>query len=178
MIPAPTVRIPGARVVRNAREDVRSLGEFRADACHEVERLFDGVSGKRINAALVPGVTRHTISRALNGCDGNPLYRLASWFVLCRRLGIPKARLQRVIDWLQGALDAAYDDAPEPTLEELLRTEQEKDAAEDVAEMRAATMGSDEAIREWLDRIRDRHAYDPTVIGALSRRLQIAAREV
>lgn len=178
MIPALNVPVPAARVVRKAREDVQALGEFRVDACREAEALFEGVSGKRINAALVPGVTRHTISRAINGCDGNPLYRLASWFVLCRRLGIPKARLQRVIDWLQGALDAAYDDAPEPTLEELLMTEQEKDAAEDVAEMRAATLGTDEAIREWRDRIRDRHAYDPTVIGALNRRLRLAGREV
>ncbi len=166
----PTLRV---KIAHTAREDVRVMDALRAEAAMEVERLFDGVSGKRINMALVPGIRRHSISRAANGCDGNPLYRLPSWFVLCRRLGVPKERLQRVIDWLQRCLDRAYDDVPAPELEDVLREEQERDAAEDVAEMRVATGGDVEDLREWLSRIMDRHAYDRTVIAAVSRRLAL-----
>lgn len=170
---ATNVPITTARVVRTAREDARGLDALRAEAAREVGLLFDGVSGKRINMALVPGLTRHGISRAMNGCDGNPLYRLPSWFVLCRRVGVPKDRLQRVLDWLQRCLDRAYDDVPTPNLEDVLREEQERDAAEDVAEMRVATGGSAEDLRAWLDRLLDRHAYDRTVIAAVSRRLAV-----
>lgn len=169
------VAVP-VRVVRNARKDVRDLDAVRLEAAQEVGRLFDGVTGKRINGALVPGITRHAISRAINGCDGNPLYKLPSWFVLCRRLGVPKARLQRIIDWLQEKLNEAYDDAPAPSLEEVLREEQEKDAAEDVAEMRVATGGGEPALQEWLERILDRHAYDGTVIAAVSAALATTRR--
>lgn len=163
--------VPALRKVpRMAVEDARGLELLRVEAAREVGRLFDGVSGKRINAALVPGITRHSVSRAMNGDEANPLYRLPSWFVLCRRIGVPKERLQRVINWLQAALDAAYADDSAPTLDEVMAKEQEHDAAEDPAQMRAA-LGCRESLGEWLDKVLARHAYDRKVIATVSAEL-------
>ncbi|HET7321691.1 MAG TPA: hypothetical protein VFI96_04280 [Longimicrobiaceae bacterium] len=172
MIASLTMQMRAPIVVRKTREDVALLGELRSEAAREAEALFYGVSGKRINGGLLPGVTRHSVSRAMNGCDSNPLYRLPSWFVLCRRIGIPKARLQRILDWLQRKLDEAYEGAPTPTLEEIHREEQARDAAEDVAQMHAATTGEREALAEWLDRVRERRAFDATVIACVEMELQ------
>jgi hypothetical protein len=124
------------------------------------------VSGKRITMANVPGATRNSISRALNGCESNPVWRLAGWFVLCRRLGVPKERLQRVLDWLQGQLDAAYaDEAPAP-LEEVLDRDAELDGRDDLPRQRAAR-GDRCALVELLEVEEMQLAHERLVVARL-----------
>lgn len=167
MIATATMPAPRLIVPRNSKQDVGLTDSFRGDAAREVEVAFAGISGKRISAVELPGVTRHSISRAMNGCESNPMARLAGWFVLARRLGVPKHRMQRLINWLQAALDAAYADEPGPSLDEVLSKETEKDSAEDPPQMKAA-MGCGESLHVWLDHLLDRHAYDRTVIATVS----------
>lgn len=166
---------PQSVVVRSPREVVGLLGDLRAHAAREVATAFDGISGKRINTALLPGITRHSISRATNGCESNPLFRLAGWFVLARRCGVPKYRLQRLVDWLQAALDAAYADQPRPSLHEVMEKETEVDAAEDPPQMRAAC-GDRDALHVWLDKVLERHSFDRTVIETVSAELWFTNR--
>ncbi len=155
---ASTFAVPARQVPRNSVDVVRGLDAFRVEATREVEALFSGVSGKRINGALMPGVTRHSISRALHGCESNPLARLVGWFVLARRIGIPKQRIQRVLDWLQAILDAVYDDAPVAPIEEVLDRDAELDAKDEPVRQRAAR-GDRAAMVELLELEREQTAH-------------------
>ena len=161
-----TMHAPGLQLPRMTREDARDLALLREEAAQEAERLFGGVSGKRINAALVPGVTRHSISRAIHGCDGNPFYKLPSWFVLCRRLGIPKEWPQRALDWLQRKLDEAYGDVPDAPLAEVLDRDAQLDGQDDLPRIRAVR-GDKAAILELLDIEEQQLAHGRTVLARL-----------
>jgi hypothetical protein len=132
MMPAPVMH------PRNGGDVARLLDSLRGEAAREVGAVFLDVSGKRISGAGLPGVTRNSVSRALHGCDSNPLWRLAGWFVLARRLGIPKARLQRAIGWLQSRLDEAYGDVPRATLAEVLEQDAAADGKDDLPRQKAA----------------------------------------
>jgi hypothetical protein len=160
MMPAPQngARRPG--------EFVRLSESLRFVAAEQVAAVFGDVSGKRIKAAGVPGATRNSISRALNGCESNPLWRLAGWFVLCRKLGVPKEKLQRLLDWAQGQLDAAYADAPAPALEDVLDRDAELDGRDDLPRQRAAR-GDRRALVELLEIEEMQLAHERTVVAKL-----------
>lgn len=150
----------------------RPAESLREEAAREVAALFDGVSGKKITGAGLPGVTRNAVSRAVHGCDSNPLWRIAGWFVLCRRLGIPKAKLQRILDWLQGQLDDAYGDVPDAPLGEVLDTDADLDGRDDLPRQRAAR-GDRRAMVELLEIEQRQLAHGRTVVARL--RAEIAA---
>lgn len=151
---------------RNSRDVVRLMGSLRLESVRETAALFGDVSGKRISGAAVPSATRHSVSRALNGCESNPLYRVVGWFVLARRLGIPKSRLQRVLDWLQEVLDAVYDDAPPEPLAEVLDRDAELDGRDDLPRLRAVR-GDRTAMLELMEVTREEMAHDRTVLARL-----------
>jgi hypothetical protein len=157
---------PAPNRARSPLDLFRASERVRLDAAHETAALFDGVSGKRITAAAVPGATRNSISRALNGCESNPAWRLAGWFVLCRRLGIPKAWPQRLIDWLQTELDRAYGDTPPESLEEVLDRDAELDGRDDLPRQRAAR-GDRRAMVELLEIEEQQLALGRTVVARL-----------
>ncbi len=164
----------GARarpVVKSRRRLVRDSDFLRERAADELRAALAGVSVKRIDRADVPGAGRTWISRCRNGDMANPLYRLASIFILGRMLGIPKSRFQRLIDWLQSQLDRAYDDTPEPDLGDVLDHDAELDPTDDVLRFRAA-MGCPDALRELLEAKRRQLAFAPQVIRALQVRVE------
>lgn len=162
------------RVVRRSQEDAHLMGQLCTEAAREVAAAFDGVHGKRIDRAGLPGFGRHGISRAINGSATNPLFRLAGIFVLARRLGVPKHRLQRCLDWLQEKLDQAYADAEPAPLREVLEKESDLDAADDPHQMRAA-YGCVVSLRAFLEAKRQELAYTPEVIRTV--RLHLARME-
>lgn len=145
---------------------IRDLEGLRVLASAQVAAVFEDVSGKRIKAAGVPGATRNSISRALNGCESNPVWRLAGWFVLCRKLGVPKERLQRVLNWLQDQLDAAYDDAPAPALEDVLDQDAALDGQDDLPRQQVAR-GDRRALVELLEVEEQQLALGRTVVARL-----------
>lgn len=167
MIRSATLPIPGVRVLKPGREVVRLTDQLREDAAREVEAALDGASGKRIRAAGVPGAGLTYLSRIRHGDDGNPLFRLASLFVLGRMLGIPKERFQRLLDWLQTKLDEAYADAPEPSLDTVLETDSVLDPIDDRDRFLAAR-GCPAAARRLLENKRRQFAHLRGMIRALS----------
>ena len=159
-------------VVGRPAEVAHLLEQYREESAAEVRRVFGDVSGKKINAAAVPGCARQSLSRAMSGCETSPVYRLVSWFVLARRLGIPKERLQRLLDRLQEALDWVYDDAPKVPLQEVLEKEQDLDGVDDPHQLRAA-YGDREALRRFLDVKRAQFAHDRQVIARVRAEVSI-----
>lgn len=164
---ATTIASASRNVVSRPSQVVRALEDLRAEATGEVATLFQGVSGKRIDGASVPGFGRQGISRALNGCVSNPVFRLAAWFHLARRLGIPKSRLQRIIDWLQEQLDRAYDDVPAAPLKDVLEREEELDGRDAGGVQMRAYAGCRDAARELLEIKQAEAALLPEVIRTL-----------
>lgn len=68
---------------------LRAMDAVRFDAAREVATALAGLSVKRAKSAAVPGAGSTFLSRCQNGDDCNPLFRLASIFVLGRIAGIP-----------------------------------------------------------------------------------------
>lgn len=167
--PADSIGARPARVVRGIALFAH-LDRLRAEAADQIRDGFDDVSQKRIDSAGIPGCSRSGVSRAANGCPSNPLYRLALMFVVARRLGVPKEKLQRGIDWLQSKLDEAYADAEPEPLAEVLDRDAEIDAKDDVLRLRAAR-GCPESMRELLAVKLTITAQSRITILALQRRI-------
>lgn len=165
---------PPAPIGARKRDLFTHLDALRAEAGREIGIAFDGASQKRIDSVAVPGCSRSVISRAANGDLSNPAYRLGLMFVVARRLGVPKAKLQRVIDWLQALLDDAYADAPAPPLAEVLDRDAEVDAKDDLLRLRAGR-GCAESARQLIDAKLRITAQTRVTIMALRR--EIAAAE-
>lgn len=71
----------------------------------ELGAAVAGVSVRKIAAADIPGTSAYGLSRAINGADSNALYRLASLYMLLKKLGFKRERAQRVVDWQQTIVD-------------------------------------------------------------------------
>lgn len=166
---ASTLAPPRPAVARNL-DLFAHLTEIRTEAAREVAAVFSGIPGKRVDAAALPGFGRHGLSRAMNGSESNPVARLGGWFVLARRLGIPKSKLQRIIDLLQAWLDEAYGDEPTAELEEVLDKDAELDGRDDLPRQRAAR-GDKRALVELLEIEQEQLALGRTVILTVRRRL-------
>src|SRR5690606_9073071 len=102
-------------VARRGRDFSHLADALRDEATLELFVAVGDVSGKKLHAAAVPGAGRHGISRALNGCTSNPLYRIAALFVVMKRLGMGRERAQRIVNWLQEIVDAIW--PPEEALD-------------------------------------------------------------
>lgn len=107
MISTANVPASAARVVRT-RDLLAHLALLRDEASAEMSVAFDGISGKRIDAAALPGFGRHGVSRAANGSETNPLYRIAGLLLLMRRLGMGRARALRWLEWLRQVVDTIW----------------------------------------------------------------------
>lgn len=171
---ATSTMVQAPRIGARTRADFARVAEsFREEAKAEAQRLLGDVSGKRISAAAIPGATRNSISRALNGCDSCPVWRLGGWIVLCRWLGVPKWRVQRVIDGLQALADRVYDDAPAEPLEELLDRDASVDGKDELPRQRAAR-GDQAGKAELLDVKREALALNRAVVARLSAEVKYA----
>lgn len=146
---SPTMLPRFGKVPRKPSEDLRLLDSLRVEAMAEVTDAFRGVSGKAIGLALVPGVTRHSISRAVNGCESNPLFRIAGWLVLMRRLGMGRAAALRWLEWFRQVVDVVWPPDEVPPLRDVLDREQEADGKDDGPQQRAYA-GDRVAMQEWV----------------------------
>lgn len=169
-----TATLPTASrfVVQSPTSVLRLMDAMKDDAALEFAAVLDGVSGKQIDRANVPTCGKYAVSRALNGGDCNPLYRIVGVFALMKRLGLSRSRAQRVIDWLQEVVDNLWPEGEED-LDAVLDKEQELDAMDDLPQQRA-TRGCVESMQELLEIKRRQRAHDRTVIFALRRRIESA----
>ncbi len=169
MIAHPTMLSAARPVVRTAKDSAHLADAMREEAAAELRAAFDGVSGERINHAGFPGISRHGISRAMNGCSSNPLYRLVAIFVLMKRCGLGKARAQRMVDALQWAINWVWGEEDEELCpKKVLDEEQRLDALDDGPQQRLA-WGDKGAAVEMLEVKRQQHAHDAVVIQVLRR---------
>lgn len=151
MTVTPNVQTSAPGVVRVPRIFAH-LDALRAEAALEMEAAFDGISGKRIDAANLPGFGRHGVSRAANGSDTNPLYRIAGLLILMKRLGMGRARALRWLEWLRQVVDTIW--PPEEEKGEDLRAVLDRDAEMDGRDERPrqrAYAGDLTAARELLE---------------------------
>jgi hypothetical protein len=159
-----------AAVAQRQRDVVRLSDTFRAAAALVLDDVLAGVSTKRVRAAGVPGMGVTFLSRCKNGDHGNPLWRLASLFVLMKRLGLGRERAQRIIDWLQEIVDQVWPVGEAPEFEQVMEDEQELDAADDPCQMRAVH-GDADALREFIAVKAKQRAHDAVVIQASRKQL-------
>lgn len=173
---APSTIAPSWRgVVRTRKSFAHDATDgLRKDAAEAVARAFEGVSGKRIDAAHVPDCGRHGISRAINGSSTNPLYRIALMFVVLRRLGMPRERAVWMVEWLRRLVDAIWPEEEAPALEEALEKDGDLDVLDDAERVRAYR-GDPEALARYLDAKMVQLAHAPAVIQAIRRRLAAGA---
>jgi hypothetical protein len=120
---------------RSSNEPQRDLFQFmdvvRDDAAMELEFALRGVSVMRIKRANVPGASAYGFSRAMNGSESNPLYRIAALFILLKRMGVPREVPQRIVDWLQDLINRVWGPAEE--------TKEEAGSADRIGTMPRAT---------------------------------------
>lgn len=95
-------------VVPRGRDVLRVMDVLKDESAVEVAAAVSGASIRRIVAADVPGASAYGLSRAINGADSNPLYRLAAVLVLMKRLGMGREKAQRLVDFLQAIVDALW----------------------------------------------------------------------
>ena len=155
---------------------MRVMDVLRDEAALELDTALSGVPGKRIDAAAVPGMTRTGISRAANGSESNPLYRIAAAFVLMKRLGLGKERAQRVVDWLQTIVNEVWPDEEERDFGQVMGQEQAIDSDEDRHQVDAC-LGVPGAAARMLTAVQQRHAHDRVVLAVLRRRVAEEGRQ-
>lgn len=144
------------------------MDQLRLEASRELGAAFRGISGKRIDLVGLPGCGRHGISRALNGCSSNPLYRIVALFVLMKRLGMGRERALRIIGWLRELVDQIWPDDQEIDPRRVLEEEQRLDSRDDAPQQRLA-WGEPGAAAEMLEAVRAQQAHAPLVIQVLRR---------
>lgn len=170
MIHIATVPHSGRVVGQNSRAVLQVMDAIRDESALELGAVLDGVSVKKIKLAGVPGAGPYHLSRATNGGDNNPLYRIAGLFVLMKRLGLSKARAQRIVDWLQDIVEELWPEG-EADLETALEQDSEIDPKDDHLRFQAAK-GCVDSMRELLEVKRGQRAHSHLMVIALRRRLQ------
>lgn len=108
MFTPPVMQRPLPNVPRKTADYARLADMLRDEAALEMMDALDGVSGKKIDAAAFPGISRHGVSRACNGDPSNPLYRIAALFLLLKRLGMDRKRAKRIVQWLDELIDQLW----------------------------------------------------------------------
>lgn len=156
-------------VPQSGLQVMRLMDSFRSDAATELAHALAGISGKAIGRANVAGAGVTYLSRATNGGDCNPLYRLASVLVMLKRLGMGRERAQRMVDWFQALVDLIWGDEA-PDFDEAMEKETDLDAADEPHQMRAVR-GDADALRAWIAVKRESRAFDAVAIRAATHRL-------
>jgi hypothetical protein len=157
---------PLGRVAQSTRAVLQASDCLRDEAALELGAGLAGVTGKQLKRAGVPTCGAYAVSRAMNGGDNNPLFKIAALFLAMRRMGLGRERAQRIVNWLQEVVDAIWPETEEADLAKVLEKDQELDVTDDTLRLRAA-MGCAEAARDLLAVKRKQAAHAPTVIFAL-----------
>lgn len=126
-----TMQGNGPRVVQNRRDFLRLTDAIRVDAAAVLRSVLEGASWKRVQSEDVPGAKAEFLSRAKNGCDCNPLYRLASLFLLMKRLGMGREGALRLLGFLKELVDWIWPPEEAPSLEKALEQKSEQDPRDD-----------------------------------------------
>lgn len=167
-----TLPLAARRVAHNRPRLVRVSDNLRVEAAEVLRDLLEGASQKRIRGADVPGAGATYLSRAMNGCDSNPLYRLASLFLLMKRLGMGRQRALRLIEWLRDVVDTVWPEE-EGELEAALEEDSRLDPEDDHLRFLAAR-GCDESARQLLT-VKQRQA---AATARLKRALRLRLAEI
>lgn len=169
MIGTASLQSAGGIVAQNPHGVLRLMDVVRDDAAMEMDAALKDVSVKAIRRANVPGASPYGLSRAANGGESNPLYRIVGVFVLMKRLGMGRARAQRIVDWLQEIVDQLW---PEDAVDlgKALEDDSALDPEDDHPRFHAA-LGCVDAKRTLLEVSRRQRAQKATLILALRRRL-------
>lgn len=164
---APTLNGRTRNVAQTRLDALRLMDGVRDEAAVELATALSGISVKRMVAADVPGASAYGISRAVNGADSNPLYRLVAVFVLLKRLGLGRERALRILGWLREVVDQLWPEE-EARLDEALEEDSKLDPADDHARFQVAK-GCVTARRELLEVSRRQVAQKSVLIAALRR---------
>lgn len=152
-------------IAHSGTDFMRLMDVVRDDAALALDACLDGISQQKVRSARVPSASVTFLSRAKNGADSNPLYRIAAVFVLMKRLGLGRERAQRIIGWLQEIVDELWPDT-EAELNKALDTDQQLDPEDDTLRYQAR-LGDADARRKLLEVKRKQMAHDAVVIDAL-----------
>jgi hypothetical protein len=156
-------------VAQNSDVVLRLSEALRSEAAMVLADAVDGLTVKRIEQANVPGAGATFLSRAANGDNCNPLFRLAALFVLMKRAGMGRERALRILGWLREVIDAIWP-AEDADLEEVLNEDERLDPEDDYLRHRASH-GCMDSKRQLLTVKRRQVAHAHHVIMALRRRL-------
>jgi hypothetical protein len=159
---------PARLVAQTERDVLRASDALRDEAALELASVLEGTTCKRLVRADVPTCGAYAISRALNGGDSNPLYRVAMVFVLMKRMGMGRERAQRILNWLQELVDAIWPPEELPVLEDALAKDQDLDTGDDSLRFKAV-LGCPEARARLIEIKRGQIAHAGVVILALRR---------
>ena len=129
------------------------LDEIRAEAAEAVEYAFDGISTKKIASAGVPGCSRQAVGRAINGAETNPVYRIALFLIVLRRLGVSRPRARQGWERMKAVGDRLFErlwpeEDPLP-LRDALDADAEEDVQDDLPRLRASN-GCVDSARELV----------------------------
>lgn len=102
----------------------------RRRSARVVREMFDG-------RPLPDSTLRYGISRAQNGDESNPVYRLVAWFDLARKAGHGRDAADAVIAYLDGQAAHIWSEGDD-CFHVASAAEQEIDGLEDVVQLRAA----------------------------------------
>lgn len=149
------------------RQFVRDAHDRQAAAA-VIRHVFEDVPGKRLRK------DRTSISRAANGSECNPLYRLRRYVRLAAEIGIPRERVELVAVEIRAAIEEAYGSAV-TDWREALRIEHAADVHEDEVQMDAYDNPS--LLPEWLERAKAARAALDISIASVEREIlkQLAA---
>lgn len=129
------------------------LDEIRAEAAEAVAAAFDGVSSKKIGSARVPGCSRQAVGRAIGGAETNPVYRIALFLIVLRRLGVSKPRARESWERMKAVIDRLIDrlwpEGDHLPVGEALAADAEEDVQDDLPRLRASN-GCVDSARELV----------------------------
>jgi hypothetical protein len=146
-------------VLQSGNELLRHPEWLREPCAAAVRAAFEGAPLKRF-----PRIS-YAISRARQGSDCNPVYRLSTWCVALRRARQGRERAQQLVDALQATVDALWP-ASDECLEVLSLREQRADTLEDVHQL-AHAQGERGAAALWLEALERRQAVSAVLIARL-----------
>lgn len=148
--------------IRLLRED-----SHQETAAQVARKVFGEVPGKRF------GTDQTSISRAMNGSQCNPLYRLRRWIRRAREARVPVERVYLILADLRAAILDAYGEASD--YREACRAMRRAAAEADGVQLDA--MADPDVIPIWIARAKQHAAALDVAIAAAEREAREAAVE-
>lgn len=146
---------------QRARRFVQDTDQDRQEAAAVVRSAFPG--HLKVHRTL-----RYGISRARNGSDCNPVFRLRQWIRSLHATGSPRERAELLVADLVCLIEECWGTGTNWRAAMIL--EQQADSAED--EVQVETLVDEQHLPEWIERKKQAMAVDRVAIAAAERHLR------